>query len=116
MSGIHLNFQSFDSIFDFAPGVGSAVAETHEPYAIAYLTYLGAKPFGHAQVHQKAQSDGSIKSEKVEAFSDKQFLYVCRTINGITRVFKFYAPTGLLLIEACRIAEEHYKMSTLDLH
>jgi hypothetical protein len=115
MSGINLDFQSFDSLFDFAPGVESYVAETHEPYAVAYLAYLGARPFGQARIHQKAESDGSIKSEKVEAFSDNQFLYVCRTINGITRVFKFFAPTGLLLIEACKISEEHYKMSTLHL-
>ncbi len=116
MSGIHPDFKSFEPSFDFAKGIEAAVADNHSPFAAAYMVYLKAKPFGYAQVHQKADSKtGFVKTEKVEAFSDKQILYICRTIGDVTRIFKYFAPTGLLLVEAFQIAEEHYKMSTLDL-
>jgi hypothetical protein len=113
MNGIHLDFQSIDASLAYA-GVEVAVATTHEPYAAAYMTYLGAKPFGLPRIHQKANSAGVIKSEKVEAFSEKQFLYVCRSLDGITKVYQYFAPTGLLLMEAAKIAQEHYEMSTFD--
>lgn len=115
MNGIHLDFQSFEPAFDFAMGVEAAVADTHAPYAAAYMVYLDAKSFGMAQVHQHADSAGSVKTEKVEAFSKNQYLYIVRTIGDISRVFKYFAPTGLLLSEACLIAQEHYRMSTLPL-
>ncbi|WAH62181.1 hypothetical protein LZ023_40605 (plasmid) [Pseudomonas silvicola] len=115
MKGIELFWESFSPVFEFAPGVEAEVADTFAPYAAAYMAFLEAKPFGSARVHQKADSTGAIKTEKVEAFSDKQYLYVCRTIGTKTRVFKFYATTGLLLTEAVQIAQSHYEMSTLEL-
>lgn len=114
MTGIELAFEAFTPMFDFAPGVEAEVAETLSPYATAYMDYINAKPFGLALIHQRIDK-GVTKTEKVEAFSNKQYLYVLRTIGYQTRVFKFFAPTGLLLSEAVQIVQVHQQMSTLDL-
>jgi len=114
-NGLNLDFQVFFPCFEFADCVEGAVAETHSPYAAAWLVWIQARPFGNAVIHQKAHADGTIKTEKVEAFTYDRYLIVTRTIGDITRVFKFQAPSGLLLQEAMMIAQEHYKMSTLEL-
>ncbi|HDZ58182.1 MAG TPA: hypothetical protein ENI17_02890 [Pseudomonas xinjiangensis] len=115
MSSADPEFQPLKPVFDFAFGIEACVAITEEPDALVFLLRIGVHPFGDTKIHPLKAKDGSTKTEKVQAFSEKQFLYVCRTIGLVTRIFRYYAPTGLLLVEACRIAEEHYQTSTLEL-
>ncbi|MBN3470689.1 hypothetical protein G0D98_19695 [Pseudomonas savastanoi pv. phaseolicola] len=114
MNGVHLEFKTASHLFE-AQGIEAELAEAMTPYATAYMEYLGARPYGHLTVHTHAGEDGITKFEKVQAFSVNQYLYVCRSIDDKTRVFKYFAPTGLLLSEADQIAQEHYKMTTLHL-
>jgi hypothetical protein len=115
MNGIHLDFQPFQPAFEGIIGIEGALADTHAPYAAAYMVYLGARSFGMSVEHRHADSSGCVKTEKVEAFSNNQYLYIVRTIGDKSRVYKYFAPYGLLLSEACLIAQEHYRLTTLPL-
>lgn len=53
MSGIELDFQSFNPIFEFAPDVLGDFAECKSPFASAFMDYLKAHAFGNIHVHSK---------------------------------------------------------------
>ncbi|HGM4353832.1 TPA: hypothetical protein ACKPJR_006354 [Pseudomonas aeruginosa] len=112
---LQLDFQAFCPCFEHAPRVEGAYADAPAHHAAAYLAFLQVKPFGKAVIHRKVEWDKTIKTEKVEAFTFDRYLIVARTTGDTTRVFQFQAPLGLLLQEAIVVAQEHYKMSTLDL-
>ena len=115
MSGIELDFKSFDPIFDFAVGVLGDVALCKSPYASAYMDYLKAHAFGNIHVQSKYVKANLLKTESISAFYDKHYLYVVRTIDNDSKVFRFYAMTELRFVDAVKIVELHQQMSTLDL-
>lgn len=115
MSGIELDFQSFDPIFEFAPDVLGDFAECKSPFASAFMDYLKAHAFGNIHVHSKYVKANLLKTEAIQAFYDKHYLYVVRTIDNDSKVFRFYAPTELRFVDAVKIVESHQRMSTLDL-
>lgn len=115
MNGIELDFQTAGQTFDVAVGVQCDHAECKSPYAVAYMDYLKAHAFGPVHVHSKFVKANLLKTEKVQAFSTNQYLYIIRTIDDDSKVFRFYAPTGLLFTDAVKITQAHYEMSTLDI-
>lgn len=115
MSGIELDFQIIGHTLEVADGVQCEYAECKSPYAFAYMDYIKANAFGSVHCHSKYVKANLLKTEKVQAFSTNQFLYIVRTLDGDAKVFRFYAPTGLLFTEAVTIVQAHYEMSTLDI-
>ncbi|NMX89457.1 hypothetical protein HBO11_28250 [Pseudomonas sp. WS 5010] len=115
MSGIELDFQAVPTLFDFAPDVLADHAMCKSAYASAYMDYLKAHAFGNVHVHSKFVAANLLKTEKISAFYDKQYLYVIRTLDDDSKVFRFYAPTELRFVDAVKIVELHQQMSTLDL-
>ncbi|AZG89383.1 hypothetical protein N032_27930 (plasmid) [Pseudomonas syringae pv. pisi str. PP1] len=116
MTGIKLNFEAFEPIFEFAPDVLADIAECKSVYASAYMDYLKAKAFGEIHVHSKWVAANTLKTESIAAFFDNQYLYVVRTRDADSKVFRFYAPTQLRFVDAVAIVEKHQQMSTLDTH
>lgn len=115
MTGIELDFKSFDPLFDFARGVEGDIALCKSPYASAYMDYKNARAFGNVHVQSKFVKANLLKTETISAFFDKQYLYIVRTIDNDSKVFRFYAPTELRFVDAVEIVELHQRMSTLHL-
>ena len=116
MSGIKLDFKPVPTLYEFAPDVLADHAMCKSAYASAYMDYLKAHAFGNVHVHSKFVAANLLKTEQISAFYDKQYLYVIRTRDDDSKVFRFYAPTELRFVDAVKIVESHQRMSTLDTH
>lgn len=116
MSGIELDFEAVPTLFEFAPDVLADYAMCKSAYASAYMNYLKAHAFGNVHVHSKFVAANLLKTETISAFYDKQYLYVIRTRDDDSKVWRFYAPTELRFVDAVKIVETHQRLSTLDTH
>ncbi|BES73849.1 hypothetical protein RE428_48670 (plasmid) [Marinobacter nanhaiticus D15-8W] len=101
-----LDFKSFNSSFDFVIGVESAYSDSGEINALAFISQRNGLPFGKEIVLV-----GKNTQTKVRAFAVDYHLYVMRTDmkTGNTRIFEYYAPHGLLLVEASKIVDWHHQ-------
>lgn len=115
MNGIELDFKSFYPAFEFSNGILGDIATAKSPFAFAYMNYIKAHAFGPVHTHSKFVAANLLKTEEIQAFYDKHYLYVIRTIDNDSRVFRFYAETELLFCEAVKIVKLHQEMSSLDL-
>lgn len=116
MSGIKLDFQAVPTLFEFATDVLADYAMCKSAYASAYMDYLKANAFGNVQLHSRYVAANLLKTEKISAFYDKQYLYVIRSLDDDSKVFRYYAPTELRFVDAVKIVEHHQSKSTLDTH
>lgn len=103
---LDLQFQDFQTYFDFVIGIESASTDAHESDALGFIVNQEALSFGNSTTLQ-----GKNKRTIVRTFIAEHYVYVLRTDASTkkTRIFRYFAPHGLTIKEAIMISDWHHK-------